>query len=125
DQLATLSRPARMRSLRLLPWLRLRSGRESFLADDDDSGGRGDRTLRGSLRELRRAGRYRQARSCDGRALLRSRQARTIAEGEGGHRVREWRGDTAPVADVGQQHVPAGARQLERAGRQIPDVQLQ
>ena len=125
DQLAALSRPSRVRSLRFLSRLRLRSGRKSFVADDDDSGGRGDRTLRGPFRKLRRAGRHRQERTCHGRALLRSRQARTISEGEGGHRGSERRGNAAPVADVGEQHVPARARELERARRQVPDVQLQ
>ena len=59
-----------------------------------------------------------------GVALLRSRPARAVPEGARRRRVRQRRRDAAPAADVGERAVSRRARQLERLGRQEPDVQL-
>jgi choline dehydrogenase-like flavoprotein len=51
------------------------------------------------------------------------RQARAIPEGARGRTRGERRGDRAAAAEFLEQPLSAGARQFERPGRQVPDVQ--
>src|SRR4029079_16037643 len=87
-------------------------------------GSGGDRPLRSAAGQLRGAYRDRQTRTHEWSRLLRSKQARASSEGEGGRRVRQRRGNAAAAPDVGQRAVSTRTGELERAGRQVPDVQL-
>ena len=49
--------------------------------------------------------------------------ARALPEGARRGAVGQWRRDAAAAAELGERPLPAGTRELERAGRQEPDVQ--
>ncbi len=78
-QLGSLRRASRLRALRLLPRLRLRSHGQGFQCLDGHSGGGGHGQLRGAGRQLRVASRDRQARPRDGRGVLRRARATNIS----------------------------------------------
>ena len=61
-------------------------------------------------------------RSRDRRGLFRCESPRSFPAREGGGAVRQWRRDRALAAAVEIEALSAGARQLERAGRQVSDV---
>ena len=91
---------------------------------DGDSAGRGHRQLRSARRQLRLAHRNRQARPRDRRRVLRRAGPRTFSARPRRGGRRERRRDAAPAAELREPEVSARPRELQRAGRQVPHVQL-
>ena len=83
--------------------------------------------LRGAARKLRVAqSKPTSAAAPTGVALLRSRQARAFPDGARRGRLRERRARRRACCSMSANaRFPAGAREFERPGRQVSDVQLQ
>ena len=93
-------------------------------ADDDHSGSRSNRPLRSPRRKLRRSASTPTSAVVRPACITSIATTRAVPEGESRHRVRERRGNAAAVVDVGERAISAWARELERPGRQVSDVQL-
>ena len=123
DQLPVLQRPARVPALRLLPVLHVRVPLEVDVDGDDAAAGGGDRPLRDPAGELRGARRDRSRRPRDRRGLLRCAEAAAAAARQSGRALRERRRDAAAAAQLRVVALSERPGQLERRGRQVPDVQ--
>ena len=120
-----VSRPAGLRALRLLSWLRVRGDGQGVDADDDDSGSGGDGPLRSAARkatssriETDNAGRATGVSYFDRDKRERFQRARAVVVCANGAETPRLLLMSASA------QFPAGAGEFERARRQIPDVQL-
>ena len=124
DFVAAARGPQRLRELRILPGIRLRSWSEVEFAGGDDSCRRENGTLRNSAEFLRASDRGRCEWARDRRSLFRSRAERAFAEGEGRSDFGEWGGNSAIAAAFGEQAISEWAGEFKRARGQIFNAQL-